>query len=85
MAPFYQTLLLLRRNNKALAADASYRKLNHSNNNVFAYLREANGNKVVVLLNCSNKEQSTVVKDAGAAGKAKNVFINKKVKIKKQP
>ena len=76
MAPFYKTLLSLRKKNPALAANASYRKLNSSNDDaIFSYVREKNGHKVAVILNLSGKPQSFSIQDKALYGKPMNVFL----------
>ncbi|MEP7255034.1 MAG: alpha-amylase family glycosyl hydrolase [Ferruginibacter sp.] len=82
MAPFYKTLLTLRKNNQALAADASFKKLVSSNDAaVFAYQREKGGHKVVVILNLSKQPQKFTVKDAAIDGEPLNIFMGMKEKI----
>src|SRR4029079_1773854 len=57
-ANFYKTLLNLRKNNPALAADASFRKLRTNNDAaLYAFEREKGGNKVLVILNLSKQAQ----------------------------
>ncbi|MEO6583715.1 MAG: alpha-amylase family glycosyl hydrolase [Ferruginibacter sp.] len=59
MAPFYATLLHTRRNNRALASNASYEKITTGNDdNIFAFVRSAAKNKVVVVLNFSSLPQT---------------------------
>jgi len=75
MAPFYKTLLTLRKNNVALAADASYQKLITANDvAIFAYIREKKGRKISIILNLSNQPQRFTIKDKSVYGKAQNVF-----------
>ena len=82
MAPFYKTLLSLRKGNVALAADASYKKLLTANDvAIFAYLREKQGRKVAVILNLSNQPQRFTIKDKSVYGNAINVFYKKKESI----
>ena len=82
MAPFYKTLLTLRKNNQALAADASFKKLVSSNDAVaFAYQREKDGHKVVVILNLSKQSQKFTIKDAAIDGEPLNIFMGVKEKI----
>jgi glycosidase len=82
MAPFYKTLLSLRKGNVALAADASYKKLLTANDvAIFAYLREKQGRKVAVILNLSNQPQRFTIKDKSVYGNAINVFSKKKESI----
>lgn len=82
MAPFYKTLLALRKSNAALAADASYTKLASSaDNSVFAYKREKDGKKVVVILNLSKQPQKFTIKDPSIYGEPMNVFMGVKEKV----
>jgi glycosidase len=77
-AAFYKILLALRKSTPALATDAAYTKLTSSNDEaVYAYMREKNGKKVLVVLNLSNKPQTTKLNGA-INGEAQNVFANKK-------
>lgn len=79
MAPFYKTLLSLRKGNVALAADASYKKLLTANDvAIFAYLREKQGRKVAVILNLSNQPQRFTIKDKSVYGNVINVFSKRK-------
>lgn len=82
MAPFYSTLLHLRKKNPALAANASYKKLVTANDNaIFAYLRESGKHKVVVVLNLSKEPQSFTIKDGSINGNPINVFTSGKEKL----
>jgi alpha-amylase len=75
MAPFYKTLLTLRKSNEALAADASYKRLaTTANNSIFAYSREKNGHKVIVILNLSPNPTVFSVTDVTVNGNPVNVF-----------
>lgn len=75
-AAFYKTLLTLRATNPALAANASFKKIVVGDENVvYAYTREKDGNKVLVILNLSSKEQAITVKDKSLWGKPYNVFM----------
>ncbi|HMK04289.1 MAG TPA: alpha-amylase family glycosyl hydrolase [Ferruginibacter sp.] len=80
MAPFYTTLLKLRKSNPALSADASYKKLSSSNDaGAFAYQREKDGHRVVVILNLSKQPQKFNIKDV--SGEPMNVFMGVKEKL----
>ncbi len=80
-AAFYKTLLTLRKNNPALAVDASYQKLVSSNDDaVYSYLREKNGRKVFVVLNLSGAPQTVTIK-GNFGGEADNIFAGKKEKL----
>ncbi|MBB1285574.1 alpha-amylase [Flavisolibacter sp. BT320] len=55
-APFYKSLLNLRKTNAALAANASFKKLRTSNDAaIYAFEREKGGQKVLVVVNLTNK------------------------------
>jgi alpha-amylase len=82
-AAFYKTLLTLRKSNPALATDASFKKINAGDEKaVYAYLREKDGHKVLVILNLSAKEQPIKISDPSLAGEAFNVFMGSKEAIK---
>jgi alpha-amylase len=81
-AAFYKTLLTLRKDNPALSADADYLKLQSNNDDqVYAFLREKNGRKLLVVLNLSNKKQDTDLKGGNIEGTALNVFSGTKENI----
>lgn len=74
-ADFYKTLLHLRKSNMALSADASFRKINAGDEKaVYAFVREKGNEKVLVILNLSNSEQSITIKDKTLLRNARNVF-----------
>jgi alpha-amylase len=76
-AAFYKTLLELRKRNPALAANASFTKLNTGNDdNVYAFLRLNNGRKVLVVTNLSVSPQTFKISNASITGDATNVFDN---------
>jgi alpha-amylase len=82
MAPFYSTLLHLRKKNPALAADASYKKLVTANDMaIFAYVREKAGHKIAVILNLSNQPQQFTISDQSIFGNPLNVFLGVKEKV----
>ncbi len=61
-APFYKTLLTLRKNNKALDADASFTKLSTSKDDaIYAFIRQNKNQKVMVLTNLSNGPQTFTI------------------------
>lgn len=77
MGAFYKTLLALRRANPALAAGASFKRISGSNDaTIFAYQREKEGHKIVVILNLSKKSQKFTIKDI--VGEPLNVFMGVK-------
>jgi glycosidase len=82
-AKFYKTLLELRTNNSALAANASFKKvLVGDEKALYAYVREADGKKVFVILNLSAGEQTIKVTDASLHGEPYNVFMGMKEPLK---
>lgn len=75
-AKFYKTLLELRKNNVALSADASFKKVDVGDKAaLYAYNREKNGKKVLVILNLSKKEQTIKVLEKEFHGNPYNVFM----------
>lgn len=82
MAPFYHTLLRLRENNPAMAADASYKKIVTCNDvGVFAYIRQKGRHKIAVVLNLSPQPQRFAIKENEIYGKVKNVFTGAKQQL----
>lgn len=82
MAPFYQTLLSLRKSNPALAVDAAYKKLTSSNDAaIFAYQRRSGTQQVVVILNLSGQAQQFSISSKDLNGMPLNVFSAKKEKL----
>lgn len=61
-APFYKTLLTLRKENKALDADALFMKLSTSNDQaIYAFVRQSSNQKIMVLTNLSNQPQNFTI------------------------
>jgi alpha-amylase len=78
-AKLYHTLLALRKNNPALAIDASYKKVSVGDDKaLFAYLREKGNEKILVVLNLSGKEQKITINDQQLTGEPLNVFMGTK-------
>ena len=74
---FYSVLLHLRKVNPALAANASFKKVTAGNEDaVYAYVRQNGKNKVLVILNWSDKEQTIKIADKTLYGNIHNVFTN---------
>jgi glycosidase len=72
----------MRNNNSALHTDANYKKLRSSNEAaVFAFVREKDGNKAVVVINFSANPQQFQVKDSIINGEPLNLFMGVKEKI----
>lgn len=79
---FYKTLLTLRKNNEALSADASFKKVQLGDDKaIYAYIREKGTKKILVILNFSKTEQTITLKDPTLAGKVHNVFAEKEVTL----
>ncbi|MFT3822476.1 MAG: alpha-amylase family glycosyl hydrolase [Chitinophagaceae bacterium] len=82
-APFYTTLLTLRKQNKALSTDADFKRVNVGNDKaLYAYVRQKDSSKVLVILNLSNKEQKITVTDESLTGNLYNVFMYTKEPLK---
>jgi glycosidase len=81
---FYKKLHHIRRTSPALASDASYKrvKLNQPELPVWAYLREKDGHRILVLLNFSEREQKIQLRDETAMGKATEIFSQSKILLK---
>jgi len=78
-APFYRTLLHLRRDNPALAANAPFTKLRTGNDAaLYAFERSAGGHRVLVVLNLGQTPQALQWGTAPTAGDWTNVFTGKK-------
>lgn len=78
-AKLYSTLLTLRKNNPALAIDASYKKVSVGDDKaLFAYLREKGTEKILVVLNLSGKEQKITINNQQLTGEPLNVFMGTK-------
>ena len=83
-APFYKTLLNLRKSDPALAVNATFVKLKSSNDAaVYAYIRQRDEKKILVILNLSNKPQSFTI-DGLPETKVEDVFSGKETEIKKE-
>jgi alpha-amylase len=73
---FYKKLFELRKNNAALAVDASYKKINAGDSKaVYAYKREKDGKKVLVILNLSKAAQTIKITDKDLHGNPYNLFM----------
>jgi alpha-amylase len=81
-ADFYSKLLHLRENNKALEANASFKKL-HTNDdeNIYAFIRKNGNNKILIIVNLSNAEQDFKISDEEINGNATNIFTSKRENI----
>jgi glycosidase len=75
LAGFYTALNHLRRSTPALAADASFSEVSAGPaRGIYAYLREKEGKKLLVLLNFSGTAQEFSIADKRIEGRARNVF-----------
>ena len=78
-AKFYNTLLHLRQTNQALSADASFKKIVVGDEKaIYAFIREKDGKKIMVILNLSAKEQTIKFTGSGFDGERYNVFMGTK-------
>lgn len=74
--PFYKELLELRKTNKALNALAAFKKIEAGDpRQVYAYTREKENNKVLVVLNLSGREASISL-PGQETGKKPSTFIS---------
>ncbi len=72
---FYKTLLNLRKRNEGLSANASFKKvIVGDEKSIYAYVREKENEKILVILNFSGMEQAISINDKSLTGKAYNVF-----------
>ncbi len=78
-APFYTTLLKLRKSNAAFAENASFKRLKVSlPEQVLAYERTNGKDQVVVVLNLSNQAQSVTVEGIAAQSTFEDLFSKQK-------
>ena len=78
-AGFYQKLLTLHSSNEALSANASFTRIKtKADDKIYAYAREKNGKKVVVILNLSNTPQSFTTNNPLVIGVPTEIFSNRK-------
>ena len=83
-APFYKTLLLLRKSDPALDADASFTRLPTSNDTaLYAFVREKNNRKIMVITNLTNAQQTFTV-DYAMPPLMQNIFTRKFEKISRR-
>lgn len=86
LVDFYDKLLKLHQTNKALWAGDFGGKIEiispATEKNVLVFTREKDGNKVLVVINMSNKQQKSVLSNNLIAGKYKDLFAGKSAKLK---
>jgi alpha-amylase len=81
-AAFYKTLLALRKNNPALAANASFTKVPTSlDDQVYAFVRQKGNDRVLVVANLSSKTSAVSVTSDMIKGKARNVFTGQAIEL----
>ena len=83
---FYTKLSYFKKQNKALwngEYGAVSERVNADNTeNIYAFIRVKEDNKVIVLLNLSDKEQSFTIDNEDALGKYKDLFTGNEMEIK---
>lgn len=78
-ADFYHTLLNLHTHNEAMAANASFIRLHSTaDEDIYAFAREHNDKKVVVLVNLCNQPRNFSLSDTLINGEATEIFSSKK-------
>lgn len=78
-ADFYKKLLLLRKSNPALAANADFVRIHtNADDKVYAYLRKNQGKKVLVVLNWTGSPLKVQVDNALISGNVMEIFTGKK-------
>lgn len=83
-ASFYKKLLTLRKTNEALSADAVFTRIHtNADDKVYAYLREMNGKKILVVLNWSNQPQNPLLGSPLIIGRATELFTAQKESLTK--
>jgi alpha-amylase len=80
---FYKKLLTLHNSNAALGANASFTRINtKADDKIYAYAREMNGKKVVVILNLSKNPQIFTIDNVLVDGSATEIFSGNKETLK---
>lgn len=81
-AAVYKKLLELRKRNPALSTDASFKRISVGDDkSLYAYVREKDKHKILVILNLSLKEQTIQIKDTSLTGNPMNIFMGSKEPI----
>jgi glycosidase len=85
LEPFYKQLLSLKSNNKALQNGIKGGKIvripSDKNEEVYAFVREAEGDKVVVVINLTAEAQEVTLSSEALAGEYKDYFSKEEVKL----
>lgn len=83
---FYKTLLELRKNNPALAANASFKRISVGDDKaLYAFVRAAGDKKILVILNLSDKEQTVTVADYTLYSNPLNLFMGTQETVSGKP
>ena len=86
LVPFYTKLLQLNRSNKALWNGENGGEVKFisaaDEKNVLVFIREKDGNKVLVMINMTGNDQKVKLNNTLLAGKYKELFSGKKAKMK---
>ena len=85
LSVFYSTLIKIKKENKALwngnTSGTLTRIHTHSSKEIYAFLREKEGNKVLVILNLTSKLQNVDMNDHAVLGSYANAFTGETVKF----
>lgn len=84
---FYTALIQLKKENPALwngAAGGSYDAIKTGNAQVFAFVREKDAHKVLVLVNCSNVQQEIHIRKKSIHGQYSNLFDGNTQEVKRR-
>lgn len=87
MRDLYTKLFQLKKENKSLwngALGGGFQRVSVTDNNIFAFTREKNGNKIFAIFNYSNEKKTITIKDTQIEGSYKN-FLNGNSIILSQP
>lgn len=83
-ADFYKKLLSLRKSNVALSAQANFiRSTTNADDKVYAYFRELNGEKVLIILNFTNTSVKAKMHNPEIIGTATEIFTNQSEELKR--
>lgn len=83
-ADFYKKLLALRKSNEALASNANFiRVTTNADDKVYAFVRELNNKKILVVLNLSKDAVKAKTMIPAVSGTATEVFANQTEELKR--
>ena len=83
--PFYRDLLELYRNNPALAGGSFAKIVTDNDEKIYAFTRQSGANKVLVVVNLSERSQTVTLKSVDVAGRYVDAFGDSKVNLKASP